>query len=239
VPVLLRLPDLGREASAQLPTAAAGSTRPWVGIAMWCATGVLAVLAAVLIFTGKPESAPPSDEAPQWKSERGGAGTDRTSINGTAGGASLPAQAVEGNAGAPAFDASGRRSADQSSVDQAGSPSWPARGPVAEPAAASPRQDFAPAGSLPPSIGPGGVSAGGPMRGNAAEGNSLPAGGPREPTANPSQPTGLSDPWPPEGQPPDQSKLQTGLRTAVRPNAVRLGGDIGKYEARPSDDISR
>ena len=57
LPVVLRLPDLRRGRERRRLSHRRIDT-PWIGIAMWCATGVLAVVAAVLMFTGKPESSP-------------------------------------------------------------------------------------------------------------------------------------------------------------------------------------
>ena len=57
--------DPGQQTPPPAPTV--GQTRPWIGIAMWCATGALAIVAAVLIFTGKQESTSTVEEAPQWQ----------------------------------------------------------------------------------------------------------------------------------------------------------------------------
>jgi hypothetical protein len=227
LPVVLRLPDLARGPSAAPPVAPVGSKRPWIGIAMWCATGALAVVAVVLIFTGKPESPPPADEAPQWRTGSAATGgADHSPRAGDAGGAMRSDRPVEANAGSPAVDATHRQAADGSSATQ-------------PPATAHLPSDATPTGGRPPSFAPGNTFPGGPNPGNAAPGSSVPADGQRRPTGDSSAPTGLSDPWPPEGPATDQSKLQTEVRSAVRPNTARFDGGIRHPELRPSNDISR
>ena len=130
LPVVLRLPDLSRAQSTPSPEQPVGSTRPWIGIAMWCATGVLAIVAAILILTGRPDSTPPTDQAPQWQPGSAAASsTERASGADSAGGAVFPGRAMDGSAGPPAVDAASRRAADGSSVSQPGSSNWPAPAP--------------------------------------------------------------------------------------------------------------
>jgi hypothetical protein len=226
-PVVLRLPDLARGPSAPPHVAPAGSTRPWIGIAMWCATGVLAVVAVVLIFTGKPESPPPADEASQRRAGSAATGgTDHSPSAGDAGGAMRSDRPVEATAGAPAVDATHRWAADGSSATQ-------------PPATAPLPSDATSTEGRPPSIAPGNTFPGGPIPGNTVPGSSVPPGGQRGPMGDSSAPTGLSDPWPPEGPATDQSKLQTEVRSAVRPNTARFDGGIRNLELRPSNDSSR
>ena len=62
LPVVLKLPEL--HSSDRLSAAGTTNlTRPWIGTAMWCGTGVLGVVAAVLLLTGRPESSRPTNEA--------------------------------------------------------------------------------------------------------------------------------------------------------------------------------
>ena len=52
---------------ASPPSASTAPVRNWFGMALWAASGVLAVVTVVLILVGKPNSSPTSDEAPPWQ----------------------------------------------------------------------------------------------------------------------------------------------------------------------------
>jgi hypothetical protein len=235
LPVVLRLPELDRRHDVPPKVTPVGSTRPWIGIAMWCATGALAVVAAVLILTGKPESPSPADEAPQWQTgSAASGGSDHSAGVGNDRVAPLPGQRLDGTPGSPAIEASGRQAPDRSNGLQPDRPAWRSPGPSGQPSAVAPlTSEVAPAGGFPPAVAPrdmlpGGSNSGSTAPGSAPPDSNLPASGPRQPMANPGAPAGLSDPWP-----PDQSKLQSDVRSALRPTGVRLDG-IQNLETRPT-----
>jgi hypothetical protein len=237
LPIVLRLPDLSREVSEPPTVAAVGTTRPWIGIVMWCATGALAVVAAVLIFTGKPESPPAADEAPQWRSDSAATGGPQNARGaGDAGAVFDSGRPMDGAAGTPAANTSSSQMVNGSGRASQGF--FPGREhvPSGEPsAAANFSSDPAPLGS-PPSAVPGAMIPAGSSPGNTAPGSSLPPSGQRQPPTNESSPpTGLDGEWPPAARLPDESKLQTnGPRSAVQPNTARLGGGIQYLETRPT-----
>ena len=247
LPVVLRLPVITRGQSAPPPAAPVGAARPWIGIAMWCATGALAVVAAVLICTGKPDQPTPNDEAPQWRADSPDTG-GASHVKGV-GAAATPSNSdppATGPTGAPAAGATGPLAAEGSNAAQSSTFPWRggelSRQSAADgsaPSDGTPR-GAAPPSDLPPSMAPGGTIPGDNAPGSAAPGsilpgNTPPAGGLGQPTVSPSgPPTGLSDPWPP----PDQSKLQTnGPRTAAQPNGpggARFDGSIRTPALRPT-----
>ena len=257
LPVVLKLPDLTRGQNDPPPVTPVGSTRPWIGIAMWCATGALAVLAAVLIFTGRPESAPPVDEAPAWQpGPPQTAATNHSPAAGTDGGAALSAQPTDG--AAPTPGASPQQATDGTNATPSGPFPWRDRehsGQPADPAAAgndAAAGNVPPTGGLPPSNTPGNTIPGNAFPSDATPGGTGPArriprarvrraGCVNQPSLPADRPV-LAIREAPEAPPPDQSKLQTGLRTAVRPNAAggaRLGGEIRNLDVSPRNDSSR
>lgn len=214
LPVLLRLPDLSRDQSVPSGEAAPESTRrPWFGIAMWCATGGLAVVAAVLIFTGRPEPTAPADEALPWQAGSAmTANANHAPTVGDGGANSYPpfVHPVDRAAVVHPADPGSPQAADGSSDAPTGPFPWRERGTSQQPVGAVPfPNDNAPAeayptGGLAPSLSPGDTIPGGPG-----------PSGLRQPAAGPGGPAGFGDPSLPEAPPPDQSKLQTGLRSAT------------------------
>ena len=220
-----------------------GSTRPWIGIAMWCATGVLAVVAAVLIFTGKPESPPPADEAPQWQ-RRFGRDRQYRPLSRTSATLAVRECASDPSVEATARVAGGRR--DQSVKPSDGSSAAPAgatlRGAAhgrSARATGRPRHrlpsDTAPAGGLPRRPAPGDMSPGGINSGQRRSGRHRsqaaadPGGGPSGSRRVP------SDPWLHGGSAarPEQAPDRR-CASAVRPNTARLDGGIRNLELRPT-----
>ena len=229
VPIVLRLPALTRGQQTPPPAPTVGQTRPWIGIAMWCATGALAIVAAVLIFTGKQESTSTVEEAPQWQT--GPVVSDSANPSGDgANGRWGSGQPVDGSAvdGAAAREATGR-----SSSSQTGPFPWREHVPTEQPAQA----EAAPNGAAPANTYPAGAS-----RPPFAPGTDPGAAGGLGPTTDPGGPAGLGDPEASNGEPSDQSKLQSNVRTATRPNpagGARLDGGIRNLEARPRYDSYR
>lgn len=255
LPVVLRLPDLAGSQSVPPPVAPSGSPRPWIGIAMWCATGALAVVAVVLIFTGKPENLPPADEAPRW--QPGASESDRAEYSpsvGNAGQGFDPSQPADGVALAPAVGVTAPPATDDSSSFQSGT----STGQSGEPADPAPfpndvfPNDAVPTGAppsygLPPAMAPGDTLPGGTAPGGGTgPGRAAPAGpggGLLQPMVNPNGAAGYGDgnAGASVAPPPDQSKVQTTLRTARQstPGGARFDGRIQNLVVRPSDDSSR
>jgi hypothetical protein len=249
LPIVLKLPDLTRGQILPLPVTPIASTRSWIGIAMWCVTGVLAVVAAVLIFTGKPESAVlPVDEAPAWRTDATEAAvTNHSPSVGNAGRGFPSAQSVGGAAAASPVDRASPQGAEGWSAtptnDGARTGASPAGGP---PPASAPRGtdgfpgDAFPRESIPGATAPGGTGSGGTGAGGPGAGGAGPVGGPYPPPVAPNGSAGFGDSEA-QNAPPDQSKHQTSLRTATQPGTTggaRLDG-IRNLDVSPRYDSSR
>jgi hypothetical protein len=263
LPVLLKLPDLAGEPDPEPVVRPSGLNHPWIGMALWCASGVLAVLAVVLLLIGKPAPEISSDEAPAWQPPAAESGTSNYSpqfraSNDTGFQYGAPAS---GGAAEPLAEGAGGQPVDDGTMNQPEQSAWPNQGPVAQ--AGDPLTGSYGAGAPPgvndPSLAaPGGAGpdagypdAGypGAPYGNGPDGTGFPAGpgsGPMQPSDNPGGPAGLSDPWPQEPPTPDQTrKLERhSYRNAALPNSAARAGDakLGPIQylgTRPTDDSTR
>jgi hypothetical protein len=210
LPVVLKLPDLARPASTAALAPTIPSPRAWVSMALWLVTGLLGVVAAVVLMIGRPASTQLPDEAPAWDSAAPPAAIgDQAAEFGGANQNGLPYS--QPNTGAP------------------GTPVVQYQPPVA----AQPATET----GLPPWN---------PTNGQSTDPNAAPGGGPLQPSGNPTGPTGLGDPWPPDAPEPDQTKnLEVhSYRTVARPDAARrdggarLDGNIRNLET-PSSEARR
>jgi hypothetical protein len=247
---------------------------------MWCATGILAIVAVVLIFTGKPETSPATDEAPQWQPAfTETAGTNPPAVASAMKGTVLIGQPAESPGAMPPVDAASPAATNGPPSGPTGPFPWREQGTAGQTAVPGGYLNDAGSGTVPRTGAPGGelpptnqladpfptdiIPGTAPAGGNFPNGNvpagvvpgaASPSGAPAngappaeadarnfyQPGMGPSGPAGFGDP---NGPPPDQSKLQTGLRTATRPGSpgggVRLDGDIHNLGVRPRDDSSR
>ena len=257
--VLLRLPDLNAVVPVPAAPLAEGSN-PLVGKLMWCATGILAIIAIMLLSTGKPESPRPLEPAPRWRAEESDPAATETApaapgvrlapngnasdLIGAAESGQQPASGGPWRAGAQLVqphdgsELEGNLPADQKPP---GSASWPGDAwPGGYPDTAAPGHDPAstpPAGSYPyPSTAP-------------TDGTDPPAGPPGVDSAEPQY-----DPWPGPPQWPADARrgaapVQSPIRTANRPDAqstgpgttpaAQLEGGIRNMDMSPSYDGTR
>jgi hypothetical protein len=244
VPIVLKLPALGGAKSEQAAAASLSPPRPWIGVVMWCVTGALAILAAVLIFTGKQETPAPTEEAPRWQAD------SPTTLGSNAQSAAPFAEpdASFGQSGTtfgqtpPLADERSTQPVEQAlptpgappTFDERELPDGPNAGYRANPNAAPNYQGGPPRGGQTPYYPPVNYQpAGGAPGGSESFG---------QPAVGSGAAPGYGGQGGSDMVPPDQSKLHTDLRTATRPPApggARLDGGIQYLDVRPRNDSGR